>query len=192
MNGSTANGSAAAHQQAFHRAVAPSSPPVVVAGAGSFAGMRAASQGQAAPAVPFSGSAGSPTASYAGAGSQRARSISIPGKPSSMPRLLTPFDQGDIRILLLENVSQGAVDMLRQQGYQVDFHAKAWSEDELCDKIGQYHAIGIRSKTKLTAKVFRRAEKVRWCGSCSICATHTPLRSCCSSAASASARTRST
>jgi D-3-phosphoglycerate dehydrogenase len=108
-----------------------------------------------------------------------------------MPRLLTPFDQGDIRILLLENVSQGAVDMLRQQGYQVDFHAKAWSEDELCDKIGQYHAIGIRSKTKLTAKVFRRAEKVCSAGAV---ARHvlTFLSSCCSSAASASAPTRST
>lgn len=91
----------------------------------------------------------------------RTRAVSIPGAPkSSIARLLTPFDLGEIRILLLENVSQGAVDTLRQQGYQVDFHKGAWSEDELCEKIGQYNAIGIRSKTKLTAKVFRRAHKL--------------------------------
>lgn len=91
----------------------------------------------------------------------RSRAVSIPGAPKAMvPRHLTPFDVGEFRILLLENVSQGAVDGLRQQGYQVDFHKGAWGEEELCEKIGQYNAIGIRSKTKLTAKVFRRAQKV--------------------------------
>ncbi|KAI3478573.1 hypothetical protein L1887_59481 [Cichorium endivia] len=32
-------------------------------------------------------------------------------------------------------------------GLSVDFHTKAWSEEELIQNIGQYHAIGIRSKT---------------------------------------------
>lgn len=90
----------------------------------------------------------------------RARTLSIPGNSSNLPRQLTPFDTGDIKILLLENVSQGAVDMLKEQGYQVDFHTKAWTEQELVDKIGDYHVIGIRSKTKLTANVFRKAQKV--------------------------------
>lgn len=88
----------------------------------------------------------------------RARSVSIPGAPA--PRVLQPFDREDIRILLLENVSQGAVRLLREQGYEVDFHTGAWSEDELVEKIGEYHAIGIRSKTRLTKRVFAAAPKL--------------------------------
>lgn len=33
-------------------------------------------------------------------------------------------------------------------------------EDELVEKIGSYHAIGIRSKTKVTARVIKAATKV--------------------------------
>jgi len=105
------------------------------------------------------GSPGSPPNPNAYPVPSRTRSISIPGSKQA-PRLLTPFAVGDIKLLLLESVSQGAVAMLREQGYQVDFHTKAWSEEELCEKIGDYHVIGIRSKTKLTAKVFRAAKKV--------------------------------
>lgn len=36
---------------------------------------------------------------------------------------------------------------------QVDHYTKAFSEQELLDKLPQYHAVGIRSKTKITAKV---------------------------------------
>lgn len=144
MNGNSS------HAQAFHRASMGISPPQH----GSFASMMA-HQRQDSQNIPTSVSPTSPSQL------PRARAVSIPGAPkSSVPRLLTPFDLGEIRILLLENVSQGAVDGLRQQGYQVDFHKGSWSEDELCEKIGQYNAIGIRSKTKLTAKVFRRAHKL--------------------------------
>lgn len=89
----------------------------------------------------------------------RSRSASFPAGQSA-PRMLTQFNAGDIKILLLENVSQGAVQILREQGYQVDFFTKAWSEDELCAKIGEYNVIGIRSKTKLTERVFRHASKL--------------------------------
>ena len=76
------------------------------------------------------------------------------------PRVLRPFATGELRLLLLENISQRAVQSFQQQGFQVDHHTKAWSEDELLQKIGQYHAIGIRSKTRLTAKVLKAATKV--------------------------------
>ncbi|PKI82989.1 hypothetical protein MVES1_003003 [Malassezia vespertilionis] len=87
------------------------------------------------------------------------RRLSFPGGMQH-PRLLQPFDREEIRILLLENVSQGAVEMLREQGYEIDFHTNAWSEDELVAKISEYHAIGIRSKTQLTRRVFEAAEKL--------------------------------
>ena len=75
-------------------------------------------------------------------------------------RVLRPFATDELRLLLLENISQGAVKAFQQQGFQVDHHTKAWSEEELLQKIGQYHAIGIRSKTRLTAKVLKNATKV--------------------------------
>ncbi|PWN48045.1 putative 3-phosphoglycerate dehydrogenase [Violaceomyces palustris] len=144
------------HEQAFHRA--GFSPP---AHTGSFAAMMAAQQAangvHSVQAQPLPST--SPTAVINSFSPPRARATSA-SFPSSAPRVLTPFDTGDIKILLLENVSQGAVAMLREQGYQVDFHTVAWSEDQLIEKIGQYHAIGIRSKTKLTQKVFRAAHKL--------------------------------
>jgi len=76
------------------------------------------------------------------------------------PRMLRPFATGELRLLLLENISQGAVTAFQQQGFQVDHHTKAWTEEELVQKIGQYHAIGIRSKTRITANVLQKANKV--------------------------------
>lgn len=80
--------------------------------------------------------------------------------PLQHTRVLKPLAQGEFRLLLLENISQNAIDNFKTQGYQVDWYPKAWSEDELIEKIGTYHAIGIRSKTKITAKVLKAAAKV--------------------------------
>ena len=77
------------------------------------------------------------------------------------PKVLHPIDNEDLRILLLENISQDAVKALRGQGWHVDHSTKAMGEDELVDKIGAYHAIGIRSKTKITERVIKAATKVR-------------------------------
>ncbi|WVO17460.1 phosphoglycerate dehydrogenase [Cryptococcus depauperatus] len=61
--------------------------------------------------------------------------------------------QSKARILLLENINVDAADYLKQQGYEVDHVTKAYSEKELLAKLSNYQAIGIRSKTKITAKV---------------------------------------
>ena len=89
--------------------------------------------------------------------------------PSSLraPRVLHPLENEGLRLLILENISQEAVDTFRSQGYHVDHYTKALSEDELVEKIGTYHGIGIRSKTKITAKVLKAASKVRF-KACSI------------------------
>ncbi|EJU01906.1 hypothetical protein DACRYDRAFT_88969 [Dacryopinax primogenitus] len=80
---------------------------------------------------------------------------------SSRPqKVLHPFATGELRLLLLENINQGAVQAFKDEGFQVDFHTRAFSEDELLDKIGMYHAIGIRSKTKITEKVIKAATKL--------------------------------
>lgn len=160
------------HAQAFHRVGSgPFQAGGPTSGGGSFSAILAQQQAREVGATdvdsyahlstsPSSPSYHSPVPIPTGAGAHgRARSFSGPGGQSA-PRLLTQFNTGDIKILLLENVSQGAVQILREQGYQVDFHTKAWSEEELCAKIGEYHVIGIRSKTKLTERVFRHANKL--------------------------------
>jgi D-3-phosphoglycerate dehydrogenase len=77
------------------------------------------------------------------------------------PRILHPLENEEIKILLLENISQDAVAYFRRQAYHVDHHLKAMSEDELIEKIGAYHVIGIRSKTHITERVLQSASKVR-------------------------------
>lgn len=76
------------------------------------------------------------------------------------PKVLKPFAEGELRLLLVENISQEAVQAFKANGFQVDHFTKAWSEEELIAKIGSYHAIGIRSKTKITEKVLAHATKV--------------------------------
>jgi len=76
------------------------------------------------------------------------------------PKVLHPIDNGDLRILLLENISADAVKAFQANGWQVDHHTKAMNEDDLVQKIGQYHAIGIRSKTKITERVIKAASKL--------------------------------
>lgn len=79
---------------------------------------------------------------------------------SKQQKVLKPFSTGDIKILLLENVNQTAIANFKEQGYQVDFHKGSLPEDELIEKIKDVHAIGIRSKTKLTEKVLKHAKNL--------------------------------
>ncbi|KAJ1985739.1 D-3-phosphoglycerate dehydrogenase 2 [Dimargaris cristalligena] len=80
--------------------------------------------------------------------------------PPYTERALKPFGVEDVRILLLENINQTAVDILRNAGYQVEHHTKALSEDLLIEKIQHAHVIGIRSKTRLTANILKHAHSL--------------------------------
>ena len=82
------------------------------------------------------------------------------GESFSAPRILHPLENEGLRLLILENISQDAVTTFLGLGYHVDHHKTALSEDELVEKIGSYHAIGIRSKTKITKRVLQAASKV--------------------------------
>ncbi|CCC70418.1 hypothetical protein NCAS_0E03480 [Naumovozyma castellii] len=75
-------------------------------------------------------------------------------------KVLKPFSTGDIKILLLENVNETAISIFKQQGYQVEFHKSSLPEEELIEKIKDVHAIGVRSKTKLTKKVLEHAKNL--------------------------------
>lgn len=82
--------------------------------------------------------------------------------PTSLrnPLVLHPSQNENLRILVLENISMEAVKAFTKQGFLVDHHKKAMSEDELVKIIPTYNAIGIRSKTKITERVIRAARKV--------------------------------
>jgi D-3-phosphoglycerate dehydrogenase len=80
---------------------------------------------------------------------------------SDIGRFLQPVENGGLRLLVLENISQQAVSAFRTLGFHVDHYTKAMSEEELIEKIPSYHAIGIRSKTKITSRVISAAPKVR-------------------------------
>jgi D-3-phosphoglycerate dehydrogenase len=70
----------------------------------------------------------------------------------------------DIKVLLLEGLNITGQDILRNAGYQVECHPKALELAVLKEKIKDVHAIGIRSKTHLTAQVLKCAEKLRVIG----------------------------
>ena len=73
----------------------------------------------------------------------------------------TSYPKQDIRVLLLEGVSQTAVETFRAAGYtQIEFHEKSLPEDELKRRIAEAHIVGIRSRTHLTDDVLAHARRL--------------------------------
>ena len=73
----------------------------------------------------------------------------------------TSYPKQDIRVLLLEGVSQTAVETFRAAGYtQIEFHEKSLPEDELKRRIAEAHIVGIRSRSHLTAEVPAEAKRL--------------------------------
>ncbi len=73
----------------------------------------------------------------------------------------TSFPKQDIRVLLLEGVSQTAIDVFSAAGYsQIEVHSKALPDDELKTHIAEAHIVGIRSRTQLSAEVLSHAKRL--------------------------------
>ncbi|HOV96066.1 MAG TPA: phosphoglycerate dehydrogenase [Thermomonas sp.] len=73
----------------------------------------------------------------------------------------TSFPKQDIRVLLLEGVSQTSVDAFKAAGYsQIEYHSKALPEDELKARISEAHIVGLRSRTQLSAEVLADAKRL--------------------------------
>lgn len=91
---------------------------------------------------------------------QRASSVPFPQQGKALAPF--PVSEAPTKILLLENINTSAVEMLKAQGWFVEEIKKALGEDELIQKVneGQYAAVGIRSKTKVTAKVLTQCPGV--------------------------------
>ncbi|WP_149195311.1 phosphoglycerate dehydrogenase [Luteimonas suaedae] len=73
----------------------------------------------------------------------------------------TSYPKQDIRILLLEGISQTAVDAFRAAGYsQIELHDKSLPDAELKRAIAEAHLVGIRSRTQLSEDVLAHARRL--------------------------------
>ena len=73
----------------------------------------------------------------------------------------TSYPRNKISILLLENISDAAVDVFEKSGYaDVTRSNGALSEAELAKAVKGVHLVGIRSKTRVTGNVIEAADKL--------------------------------
>lgn len=93
-----------------------------------------------------------------------------------MKRLSYPKHKIDV--LLLEGVHKIAVDLFEQEGYRVTYHHSAMNEEELCTAIKNTQVLGIRSKTQVTEKVLRHANKLHAIGAFCIGTNQIDLTTC--------------
>jgi D-3-phosphoglycerate dehydrogenase len=70
------------------------------------------------------------------------------------------YPKNRINVLLLENVHPVAIELLKAEGFTVEAHTAALTEDELCQKIKNVSVLGIRSKTQVTEKVLQHANRL--------------------------------
>ncbi|KAG2218305.1 hypothetical protein INT45_003648 [Circinella minor] len=76
------------------------------------------------------------------------------------PKNLRPFNTSTIKVLLLEDINQTAIDAFQEEGYQVETYVKTFVGQELTDKLRDVHILGIRSKTKITSQVLDEAKNL--------------------------------
>ena len=88
------------------------------------------------------------------------------------------YPKSRIKVLLLENVHQIGVELLKEEGYEVEVISSAMSEEELCEKIKNVSIIGIRSKTNITRKVLENANRLIAVGAFCIGTNQIDLEAC--------------
>jgi D-3-phosphoglycerate dehydrogenase / 2-oxoglutarate reductase len=65
--------------------------------------------------------------------------------------------KSEVRILLLENIHESAIELFSAEGFHVEKVSSALSEAELCRRVAGVHVLGIRSKTQVTEAVLAEA-----------------------------------
>lgn len=82
-----------------------------------------------------------------------------------MSKALTSYPKEKIKVLFLENISEKAANLFKDNGYSnVQRLPGALNEDELIKAIKDVHLLGIRSKTKITDRVLQAATKLQGIG----------------------------
>ncbi|MFC3414641.1 phosphoglycerate dehydrogenase [Algoriphagus hitonicola] len=88
------------------------------------------------------------------------------------------YPKSRIKVLLLENVHPIGIELLKEEGYQVEVVSSAMTEDELCEKIKSVSILGIRSKTNVTKKVLENANRLIAIGAFCIGTNQIDLETC--------------
>jgi len=88
------------------------------------------------------------------------------------------YPKNRIKVLLLENVHEDAVAIMKNEGYNVSTMSGALDEDELAEKIKDVSVLGIRSKTNLTKKVLQNANRLIAVGAFCIGTNQIDLEAC--------------
>ena len=76
-----------------------------------------------------------------------------PDAPTSFPKDL-------IKVLLLENIHDSAIEIFGAERFQVERLKGSLQGAELAAKLADVHMVGIRSKTQLTAEVLKGAHRM--------------------------------
>lgn len=72
----------------------------------------------------------------------------------------TSFPKDRIKVLLLENIHASAQELFNAEGLHLETLAGAVDEDELCKRVEDVHVLGIRSKSRVTARVLGHARRL--------------------------------
>lgn len=73
----------------------------------------------------------------------------------------TSFPKQELKVLLLEGVSQTAVESFRNAGYtNLEYHEKSLPEDRLAQALAQAHIVGIRSRTQLSGALIEQSRRL--------------------------------
>lgn len=70
------------------------------------------------------------------------------------------YPKNRINVLLLENVHPDALQIMKNEGYNVSTYPGGLDEDELVEKIKNVSVLGIRSKTQVTQRVLDNAPRL--------------------------------
>ena len=82
--------------------------------------------------------------------------------PSSSSAMSTATNGERLKVLVKENICDSGVELLREH-FDVDLGFD-WNDEQLAERIGEYHGILIRSATKLTAELIDKATNMRAIG----------------------------
>lgn len=96
---------------------------------------------------------------------------------SNLPMSIS-YPKNRIKVLLLENIHKDAYDLFKSEGYHVETISKSPGEKELAEKIKDVSILGIRSKTNITEKVLRYADKLLAIGAFCIGTNQIDLNAC--------------
>jgi len=88
------------------------------------------------------------------------------------------YPKSRINVLLLENIHPIGVELMKQEGYNVEVVSSALSEEELAEKIKSVSILGIRSKTQVTKKVLENANRLMAIGAFCIGTNQIDLEMC--------------